>query len=167
MDSGLQSSCVHCPCPWVESFEFSVPFPALVSYLPFLVGLQFVLKTGNTHSIHLGVEERPRRRVESPRQVLTLGAKRSDCLEETCSHGCILRQMCLGEGKPREVFLRPSLDSYGEVATPLLTVFQTHPDLVPLLADFLVGGGGTLWSNLGLPFCDYMVGGPPFLPWIF
>lgn len=29
-------------------------FPALLSYLPFLVWLQFVLKTGNMHSIHSG-----------------------------------------------------------------------------------------------------------------
>lgn len=56
MDSGLQLVCaVH--AFGLNPLYFSMSFPALLSYLPFLVWLQFVLKTGNIHSIHWGWKE--------------------------------------------------------------------------------------------------------------
>lgn len=127
---------MHCPCLWVESF---VVFHALTSLarLPPLSGLASVCFEDKYTQHLLGVEGRPRRRVGCPRQVLTLGAKGSDCL------GDMFPWLHLNTGAPwREG--RP-----GEVATPLPTALRHTWIWSPVRAD--TAGGRSSGEHPGEP----------------
>lgn len=74
VDSGLQSSCVHCPCPWVESFEFSVPLVSSLGFLPPLSGWPSVCFEDRKYTQHsLGGRRKAKKKGREPKTGVNTG----------------------------------------------------------------------------------------------